>query len=145
MGQRIYLPSGARYGLLTVVKTLEQNDENNNGLTEFVCDCGKEATIRTSAVKLGYVRSCGCLSYKELKIFAGDKFGHLTVIEKDEDSNRNKVRCLCRCGSEASVFAHQLKSGMVKSCGCFKGNHNQGKRIPSLTIMTGDRFSKLRY
>jgi hypothetical protein len=46
-------------------------------------------------------------------------FGRLTVISFAE-TYQGDARWLCRCdcGNECIVFAHNLKSGSTKSCGC---------------------------
>jgi hypothetical protein len=50
----------------------------------------------------------------------GQKFGRLTVIERAENNQNNKVmwRCKCDCGNEAVVIGSRLYTGKTKSCGC---------------------------
>lgn len=52
----------------------------------------------------------------------GQRFNRWTVIsETDERRNRKLVYvCRCDCGSERSVCAGNLRSGISKSCGCLK-------------------------
>lgn len=54
------------------------------------------------------------------KIKLGDKFGKLTVLHVDGKRNRNiSYLCQCDCGNTKSVASHHLKSGNIKSCGCY--------------------------
>lgn len=50
----------------------------------------------------------------------GQKFNHLTVIERVENTSRGQTRwkCLCDCGNTTIVQGGNLKTGEVKSCGC---------------------------
>jgi len=50
----------------------------------------------------------------------GKKFGKLTVIElADTDAGPKYWKCVCECGNTKTVSGGHLKSGNVKSCGCF--------------------------
>lgn len=50
-----------------------------------------------------------------LQFEAGQKFGELTVVRRDDGSTR--WLCACSCGKSTSVAAAKLKSGHTKSCG----------------------------
>lgn len=54
----------------------------------------------------------------------GQKFGKLTVIGKDLNSNSVKIKWICKCDcgkvKQKSVTGCDLKSGKVKSCGCIR-------------------------
>lgn len=59
-----------------------------------------------------------------IKDLTGKKFGNLTVL--NDTGKRGKSynviwNCLCDCGNEHEVNSGNLRSGMVKSCGCL--NH----------------------
>jgi hypothetical protein len=47
----------------------------------------------------------------------GQKFGRLTVIERNGSKGRSAA-WLCECGAVKTVASHNLKQGAVKSCGC---------------------------
>lgn len=53
---------------------------------------------------------------------SGQKFGHLTVIQRGENSKSGHVRwiCMCDCGNTKTILASamDLKSGKTTSCGC---------------------------
>ena len=50
----------------------------------------------------------------------GQKFGRLTVIERDVSRNgKSYWKCLCECGNIKSVYGCNIKRGITKSCGCY--------------------------
>ena len=60
--------------------------------------------------------------------------------ENATDGSRRWL-CKCDCGNEKVVFAYNLHSGDVKSCGCAQ---YRGLRPPKRVILqTGDRFGRL--
>ena len=71
---------------------------------------------------------------------AGNKYGSLTVIER-APNHREHVHwlCSCDCGNEATVDAANLRSGMTRSCGCYKLNNHVkdevGKKYGRLTVI----------
>lgn len=50
----------------------------------------------------------------------GKRFGRLTVIERVQNNQSNKVmwRCLCDCGKETIAIGSRIYTGKTKSCGC---------------------------
>lgn len=50
----------------------------------------------------------------------GERFGHLTVLERVENSKFNSVQylCLCDCGNITISNSNALRTGHKKSCGC---------------------------
>lgn len=54
----------------------------------------------------------------------GKRFGRLTVIERDYETQRKKNnkyvywKCKCNCGNDTSVNSESLRQGKTKSCGC---------------------------
>ena len=67
----------------------------------------------------------------------GKKYNMLTVIEKIDNNPKGVImwKCLCDCGNETIVRGGNLKSGMVKSCGCL--------RHKSKTVTHGKSKTKL--
>lgn len=49
----------------------------------------------------------------------GQKFGNLTVIEKNKNQKRSWI-CKCECGKIIPVLNYNLKNGNTSSCGCQK-------------------------
>lgn len=52
----------------------------------------------------------------------GQKFGRLTVIKTSYLDHNSKLYwlCKCECGSERIVWGYHLRTGNVKSCGCYR-------------------------
>lgn len=116
---------GQRFGRLVAVRDIGSKDKTR--IWEFSCDCGGIYTGKSTAVKAGIVRSCGCLASelsslrKRLKL-DGLKFGRLTVIECCGPDKHGHVKWLCRCvcGNNITTSGVSLKKGVTKSCGCIR-------------------------
>ena len=68
----------------------------------------------------------------------GDRFGHLTIINKDtRPMHRSSWLCRCDCGRELYIITSNLQRG-IKSCGC---SHFSDK-YTSIDL-TGQRFGHL--
>lgn len=72
----------------------------------------------------------------------GKKFGKLTVVERAPNNKQGKAmwKCVCDCGKEKKkpVTGHELKVGIVRSCGCIKSESLKG--INKKHGMTGTRL-----
>ena len=72
----------------------------------------------------------------------GQKFGRLTVLERDY-SRKGKNSywiCQCDCGNITSVSRCNLRNGSVQSCGCLKRERvSKAKTID----LTGQKFCRL--
>lgn len=103
------------------------------------CDCGNEFLLSGKLLQNGHTKSCGCLkqekagqnwvgnSYhgnagKEFIDETGNVYGKLTVLSRDENTFNGKARwkCQCECGTITSVSGNNLRTGLVRSCGCVK-------------------------
>ena len=76
----------------------------------------------------------------------GKHFGRLTVIERADD--RNGVTawlCKCDCGNETVAYAHHLKCGDTKSCGCLfeELNHKTAVKHGMSEDPLYNRFTKI--
>lgn len=126
--------TGKRFGRLTVIgidhKETDAGD-NPHIYWKCQCDCGNTAVVVTSSLKVGFTQSCGCLQAEASALRAkdrtidltGHKYGLLTIIERVDDPNKEGSslwRCICDCGNEKLVEGHNLRSGLVASCGCLK-------------------------
>jgi hypothetical protein len=78
-----------------------------------------------------------------LQDLTGQRFGSLTVLERDGKKTPTRWICKCDCGKVCSVAAGNLKSGHTKSCGCLKiqAGHNIGSS--NLLDLTGKTFNFL--
>lgn len=72
----------------------------------------------------------------------GQKFAHLTVLERVENNKHNQVqyKCLCDCGRECVVIGMNIKNNKAQSCGCrtFHKTNLQditGQKFGSLTVL----------
>ena len=70
----------------------------------------------------------------------GQRFGKLTVKERDTTRNGVVWMCKCDCGKTVSVFSGNLRKGLTRSCGCFRSESIKERRSSNLT---GQRFGKL--
>lgn len=90
-----------------------------------LCDCGKETVTKTSSLKSGKTKSCGCLRGQNTKgntrnmppkqDLSGRRFGSLLVQEYIKGG---LWRCKCDCGNETIVDTRNLNTGHTRSCGC---------------------------
>ena len=70
----------------------------------------------------------------------GERFGWLTVLERDTDRKKRKYwKCQCDCGAIAVVEEGHLKSGHTKSCGCYR-KRQSSERTKDLT---GRQYGRL--
>jgi len=69
---------------------------------------------------------------KALIDLAGQRFGHLTAIERAESAidGHAQWRVRCDCGKEKIVRGNHLTSGKIQSCGCLQ------KKIASVVNIT---------
>ena len=136
---------GVPDSLLTVIKEVEPHiTSGGNKQTQYLCkcNCGKEVILKSSAIRNGNTKSCGCLKKKKLaernaknsSVKVGNRYGKLVVI-KDlgmrKQESRNKMErwslCQCDCGSTPiEVKNNMLQTGWKKSCGCLQ---SQGEFI----------------
>ena len=136
---------GVPDSLLTVIKEVEPHiTSGGNKQIQYLCkcNCGKEVVLKSSAIRNGNTKSCGCLKKKKLaernaknsSVKVGNRYGKLVVI-KDlgmrKQESRNKMErwslCQCDCGSAPiEVKNNMLQTGWKKSCGCLQ---SQGEFI----------------
>ena len=80
-------------------------------------------------------------------ILSGERFHHLTVLYRGENSPSGKARwvCQCDCGNYCLVTTQKLKNGDTKSCGCYKLNvfKQQAEKIKTEYNLTGKVFGRL--
>jgi hypothetical protein len=112
--------TGKRFGLLTVVEIDKEKSRSQRIYWKCKCDCGSYVSVRTDRFKTQ--RSCGCIRADSLVL--GQTFGRLTVIEPDFEKTKEKgfgiyFKCQCACGNMHSALLAHLRSGGVKSCGCY--------------------------
>lgn len=124
--------TGMRFGRLTVLRRGEDNVAKS-GRHEKTwvckCDCGRDTIAQSNNLKSGHTVSCGCarkdIGEKLTQDLTGMRFNRLTVIRPAEKSRTGETRwvCRCDCGKETIVQSNNLKSGLVKSCGCYRHDY----------------------
>lgn len=74
----------------------------------------------------------------------GQKFGRLTVLNKDFEASKQHGRaywlCQCECGKQKIIAGLSLKNGATQSCGCLRN-----EKVFQATAIdeTGKRYGKL--
>ena len=116
--------TGERFGMFTVVS--RTGSKNNSIFWNCVCDCGNFKEINGTILRRKKILSCGCKSnWKNEQrkiILTGKRFERLLVLEESNLSKPGHIlwRCLCDCGTEVIKSGRSLRSGSIKSCGCYR-------------------------
>lgn len=100
------------------------------------CECGTRRVVRSSNLKSGKSRSCGCVRESDL---TGQRFGSLLVVglAQEARNGRRIWNCRCDCGTSTRVSTHHLTGG-TQSCGCRKGQKGaKAKGARLYRILTG--------
>ena len=116
------------------------------------CDCGNIFKAKSHLLKIGKVKSCGCIAKLPMNL-AGQQFSRLTVV-KPVTKKHNKViwQCKCNCGNTVFTSSGSLRSGNTKSCGCFKDEihsiihfkhgHNRRKKTSNTYMVWGSMIQR---
>lgn len=119
MSKKIDL-TGQRFGKWTV---LHEGNKNKNATMWYCkCDCGKEKDVCYGTLVRGTSTSCGCSCPGQVKDMTGQRFGRLQVVSQAPKKTYTKQivwKCICDCGNSIDVVGGDLRSGKVKSCGCY--------------------------
>lgn len=116
--------TGQQFGLLTVIKRVENKGKQIRYLCK--CVCGKEKIFYSTNLKRGLSTSCGCFRKEKLsqlyfQDLTGQTFGRLTVESLNSYDRKNNSyfwNCICECGTKTVVAGSHLKNGHTQSCGC---------------------------
>ena len=77
----------------------------------------------------------------------GQKFGHLTVVQKVKSRNGQSMwLCKCSCGNTTIQSGGNLRKGTIKSCGHLRNDKTERQKIAHRTIAKekhGDSGSRL--
>ena len=137
--------TGNIYGRLTVIK--RNGVRNSHAAWLCKCECGNEITVDGTHLRQGVCKSCGCFARENSskihgKDEIGNRYGKLTVIERDYNNTDGHIKwiCKCDCGNKISVLSSNLRSGKVQSCGCLKSIGEQ--KILSLLLENQILFKK---
>lgn len=130
MGKKLDL-TNQKFGKLIVIKDSNKRDSSGCVIWECQCDCGNVTYASSGALRSGHKQSCGCKNKEQIQQvgqnnlidITGQKFGKLTVIERDytiKKDNRIFWKCQCDCGNIYIANGHSLRQGNLQSCGCLK-------------------------
>ena len=108
---------GQKFGFLTVLS--KEKSKNGKAMWLCQCECGNKVVARSSSLRDGHTKSCGCLKANNLDL-EGEKFGKLTVLSRAAKGVDRHSRwcCMCECGKTVIYNTISIISGNVKSCGC---------------------------
>ena len=149
--------TGKQFGRLTVLNKAPDSKKYSQNCAYWVCQCtcGKVHTVAAQSLKNGRAKSCGCLISETTRRrttidLTGQRFGKLVVIRKamqDEKPDTQDGRCGnwwicdCDCGNKNIVKkGAYLRSGRVKSCGCYNKEMSFEKNHKDIT---GQKFGCL--
>lgn len=90
---------GRKSGKLTVIKMSENQETNKEIMWTCICECGNYVDVAGSLIRSCKTKSCGCSN--RMKSLIGERFGHLTVIEKGH-------------GIQKRIY--DVWSGMIRRC-----------------------------
>lgn len=108
---------GQKFNSLTVVGL--SFGVKNNTIWECLCDCGRTTRGQPSVIRRGghsQCRVCARRRYAYTKypiVKAGDSFGHLTVINRQENG---RWLCECKCGGSVEIETKRLHTTKVPGC-----------------------------
>ena len=119
--------TGRQFGRLTVIGPAP-SDKAGHARWICRCDCGGNKTALATNLIRGLTTSCGCVQRKKAREnihiadITGQRFGRLVAVRVFGKTANGDARweCRCDCGKNTVVKYGHLKSGAVKSCGCWK-------------------------
>lgn len=134
--------TGKRFTRLLVLEKLDKR--KSEWFWKCQCDCGNIVEVRGVSLREGKTRSCGCLKQESdrspkgnVKDLVGQKFYHLTVIERAGSDNRGEAKwaCSCDCGNPTilHVLGSNLRTGHTRSCGCERRSRGEQRVTELLT------------
>lgn len=118
---------GHTYNFLYVESVLNERGKRGEILINCICECLNQIIADGYKVRTGRTKSCGCHKLgSRTKDISGKKFGRLTVLKYVGSKyldKRKKMKgamwlCSCDCGNTKEIAGKNLRSGMVKTCGC---------------------------
>lgn len=124
MGRR-YIDYKGKYinGIYVIDKVKEKGGAGKHVRWECECPiCHKVFTVKSDHLgdKKNPTRMCHDCGSKQYTDLSGEKYGMLTVLERDWNNPNKRISyiCECECGSIVSVQENHLKDGRTRSCGC---------------------------
>ena len=133
-----------RFGKLLVIE--ETNERKNKSVVWLCkCDCGNIVKFSTKELRSDGIIQCpNCGHNREVikrtkEDIIGQKFNHLTILEKTNKQAGGKYlyKCQCDCEKHSIMYITKsdLQSGHTKSCGCNKRKYTIGDIINNRKII----------
>lgn len=146
------------FGKLLVIEETDKR-KNKSVVWKCQCECGNIEEFSSHQLRSDGIiqcKTCGTVrkpNHGLTKNIVGEKFNHLTVLEKTSQTQGGKIlyKCQCDCLESNIVFVNRtdLISGHTKSCGCIRRKFQIGdtinnrkilKIVPSRGEQTGARY-----
>lgn len=134
--------SGKRYGKLVVLESTDQI-KNSCVVWKCQCDCGNIVDVTSANLSNKSTKSCGCLRSDDI---TNERFERLLVVKRTNERHRGSVvwECLCDCGNTKLAPLSGLRSGQIKSCGCYAKERLSEIHSKDLTGMRSGRLVALK-
>ena len=147
--------TGKRFGKWVVLRRDLSDNQNSKRGARWICrcDCGTEKSVLGYSLKFGRSTSCGCDNRNRYIDLTGQRYGKLTVLRRDTETNHKGKSvwwiCQCDCGNIVSVSSGRLRSGQTQSCGCLRYAKRErqtddlvGKQFGFWTVLSKDSSKK---
>lgn len=145
---------GKRYGKLTVLYRVKPpkttTTKKPKSFWKCQCDCGNLCIVPIDRLNSGNTKSCGCLSKQKaserfLIDMVGQKFGKLTVIERDLKNPHVQGTywfCQCECGNPnfESVNGVRLRQGKKIQCSLCQPRSKGEEQIKEILLNNNISF-----
>lgn len=143
------------FGRLTVI---QETNKRKNGcvIWKCKCSCGNIVEVKSTDLRVGRKKSCGCLQQENQKAFAertkkinikdltNQRFGRLIALfPTDKRQGTNIIwHCKCDCGQFKDVAGTYLGK-TVFSCGCLRKELAKTRAKSLIIDLTGQKFGQL--
>ena len=142
---------GKIFGNVKVIKRDENSIGKQNYKSNWICECNCE---KHNIITLSYKTlinnknvSCGCKNKTRLIDLTGQRYGKLTVLQRDtrKKSKDTYWICKCDCGNITTINGAHLKNGNTISCGCFKKSKGELKISEILKVLKYNYREQYRF
>lgn len=127
---------GQHIGRITVLKDLNQLNNDHRKIYFCKCDCGNYINLNSHYLLNSIEPSCGCYQIEKSrqngqnskKNLIGQRFGKLLVLRETNERTENGMaiwECLCDCGKITKICSSNLIGKKILSCGCTKQSHGE--------------------
>lgn len=93
------------------------------------CVCGTVRKVQKAHLKNGTSKSCGC-KRDNIDNCEEQTYNYLTI---KQELGEGKVVCQCICGNVREYNKYQVRSGIIKSCGCMSSKLKTNANFIDLT------------